>query len=372
VTIGQGIADTPAGRKLNFSDFLFEVPDTHARPATSRAKMRVDGSVSAAAEVLASDRLSDLSATMVDPNSSKGTFSATVNLGMPVKGEMTKADTTYAFTADVTGFAADKLVMSQKLEANTLKVVANNQSMQVKGDVKINGQAATLDYRKPADGDADIKLQATLDDASRARLGLDLGSAVSGTVPVKLVGKIGSGDRDSRMGVEADLTALKLDNILPGWVKVPGKSSRAVFNVVPKAQSTRFEDIVIEGGPKVYDPIGKRYLQLRMVIPKGTPQDEVGNLLYKQLIIDMILGKSDFAALNAKLKDEAAAREVTGMLDEFLTNINTPIDVVQKHGALIRKYYMTNTDFVDNGGHAFGADLNDRDKKALTAYLATF
>ena len=248
VTIGQGIADTPAGRKLNFSDFLFEVPDTHARPATSRAKMRVDGSVSAAAEVLASDRLSDLSATMVDPNSSKGTFSATVNLGMPVKGEMTKADTTYAFTADVTGFAADKLVMSQKLEANTLKVVANNQSMQVKGDVKINGQAATLDYRKPADGDADIKLQATLDDASRARLGLDLGSAVSGTVPVKLVGKIGSGDRDSRMGVEADLTALKLDNILPGWVKVPGKSSRAVFNVVPKAQSTRFEDIVIDGG----------------------------------------------------------------------------------------------------------------------------
>jgi hypothetical protein len=41
---------------------------------------------------------------------------------------------------------------------------------------------------------------------------------------------------------------LKLDNILPGWVKLPGKSSRATFNVVSKAQSTRFEDIVIDGG----------------------------------------------------------------------------------------------------------------------------
>jgi Protein of unknown function len=248
VTIGQGVADTPAGRKLNFSDFAFDVPDTHQRPAASRAKMRIDGPVAAAAEVLASDRLSDLSTTMVDPNSSKGTFSANVNLGMPVKGELTKADTTYAVTADLTGFAADKLVMSQKLEANTLKLVANNQSMQVKGDVKINGQAATLDYRKPADGDADIKVQATLDDASRAKLGLDLGPAVSGNIPVKLVGKIGSGDRDSRVGVEADLTALKLDNILPGWVKVPGKSGKATFNVVPKGQSTRFEDIVVEGG----------------------------------------------------------------------------------------------------------------------------
>jgi hypothetical protein len=248
VTIGQGVADTPAGRKLNFSDFVFEVPDTHQKPAPARVKTRIEGPVAAAAEVLASDRLSDLSGTLIDPNTSKGNFSAIINLGMPVKGEMTKADTTYAVTADLSGFSADKLVMSQKLEANTLKVVANNQGYQVKGDVKINGQQCSLDYRKPTEGDADVKLQATLDDASRARLGLDLGPAVSGAIPIKLVGKIGGGDRDSRMGIEADLTALKLDNILPGWVKLPGKSSRATFNVASKAQSTRFEDIVIDGG----------------------------------------------------------------------------------------------------------------------------
>jgi len=248
VTIGQGVADTPAGRKLTLSDFVFEVPDMATKPPPARVKVRVDGPVPAAAEVLASDRLSDLSSTPIDPNTSKGNFSATVTLGMPVIGELTKADTTYAVSADLNGFSADKLVMNQKLEANALKIVASNQGYQVKGDVKINGQSATLDYRKPADGDADIKLVATLDDASRARLGLDLGSAVSGALPIKLIGKISGGDRDSRMGIEADLTSLKLDNILPGWVKVPGKSSKATFIVVPKAQSTRFEDIVIDGG----------------------------------------------------------------------------------------------------------------------------
>src|SRR5260370_9071503 len=99
--------------------------------------------------------------------------------------------------------------------------------MPVKGEVKNTGHAATLDYRKPADGDADIKLQATLDDASRARLGLDLGSAVSGTVPVKLIGKIGSGDRHTPLGVGADLPPLKPNHSLPGWGKVPGQSSPA-------------------------------------------------------------------------------------------------------------------------------------------------
>jgi hypothetical protein len=245
VTIGQAASDTPSGRKLNISDFSFEVPDMAPKPALAKVKFRIDGPVPAAAEILASDRLSEFSGTLIDPNSSKGTVSAVITLGLPIKRELTKADTTYSVTADLGGFAADKLVMNQKLEATTLKVVANNSGYQVKGDVKINGQPASLDYRKPAEGDADIKLLATLDDASRARLGMDLGPAVSGALPLKLTGKIGT---DSRLGIEADLTALKLDNILPGWVKLPGKTSRAVFNVVQKPQSTRFEDIVIDGG----------------------------------------------------------------------------------------------------------------------------
>lgn len=249
VTIGQGIADTPAGRKINISDFTFEVPDMAPKPSPAKVKFRIDCPVPAAAEILASDRLSDVSGPPIDPNASKGNVTATIMLGLPVKGALTKADTSYTVTADLGGIAIDKLVMNQKLEASTLKVVANNQGYQVKGDVKINGQPASLDYRKPAEGDADIKLQATLDDASRARLGLDLGPAVSGAIPVKVIGKIAAtSDHDSKIGIEADLTALKLDNILPGWVKVPGKSGKATFNVVQKPQSTRFEDIVVEGG----------------------------------------------------------------------------------------------------------------------------
>ncbi|MET3845873.1 DUF3971 domain-containing protein [Bradyrhizobium sp. OAE829] len=246
VNIGQGIADTPAGRKVTISDFVFEVPDMAPKPSPAKVKFRIDATIPAAAEILASDRLSDVSATFVDPNASKGNVTATVMLGMPVKGVLTKADTTYSVTADLGGVSIDKLVMNQKLEANTLKVVANNNGYQVRGDVKINGQAASLDYRKPNEGDADIKLSATLDDASRARLGLDLGPAVSGAIPIKLIGKIG--ENDSRVGIEADLTALRLDNILPGWVKVPGRSGKATFSVVKKEQSTLFQDIVVDGG----------------------------------------------------------------------------------------------------------------------------
>ena len=59
VTIGQAIADTPTGRKLTISDFSFEVPDMHPKPPPSRVKLKIDGPVPAAAEIMASDRLSD-------------------------------------------------------------------------------------------------------------------------------------------------------------------------------------------------------------------------------------------------------------------------------------------------------------------------
>jgi hypothetical protein len=247
VTIGQAGIDTPGGRKLALSDIVFEVPDMVPKPSPAKVRFKIDGPVPAVAEILASDRLNEFTGNLIDPNSSKGNVSALVALGLPIKRELTKTDTSYSINADLAGFSGDKMVMGQKLEASALKVIANNQGYQVKGDVKINGQTASLDYRKPSDGDADVRLQATLDDASRARLGFDLGPSVSGALPIKLVGKIGSGDRDSKMGIEADLTAMKLDNVLPGWVKLPGKTGRAVFNVVQKGPSTRFEDIMIEG-----------------------------------------------------------------------------------------------------------------------------
>src|SRR5207237_10280055 len=116
----------------------------------------------------------------------------------------------------------------------------------VNGDARINRQPASLDSRMHNEGEAESRQPATVNGASRAGLGIDLGPAVSGSMPTKVIGKIG--DNDSRVGIEADLTSLRLDNILPGWVKVPGKSGKATFSVVKKEQSTLFQDIVVEGG----------------------------------------------------------------------------------------------------------------------------
>ncbi|MGP0090624.1 MAG: hypothetical protein ACLPKB_11800 [Xanthobacteraceae bacterium] len=249
VKLGRGSINLPSGRKLTMSGGTFEVPDNLLRPIASRTRFRLEGPVPAAAELLAMDFLRDsASATPVDPATSRGTFSAQVALGIPLGDELPKgAPVDYGVTIDLSNFAADKMVMGQKIEAQALKVLATSKGFEMKGDAKINGSPAVLDYHKANGEDADVRIQANLDDAARKRLGFDLGAAVAGPISTKVTGRLAA-NGENRFAIEADLTQAKIDNLLPGWQKAAGKSARANFTMVSKSQSTtRIDDLVIDG-----------------------------------------------------------------------------------------------------------------------------
>ncbi len=60
------------GDKLVLSSGLFEVPDTAPHEPPARVHFKLDGSVPAAAELLAMDRLREVSHTPFDPATSHG------------------------------------------------------------------------------------------------------------------------------------------------------------------------------------------------------------------------------------------------------------------------------------------------------------
>jgi hypothetical protein len=248
INIGRGNVEVSPGRKLSITNGVFEVPDTFPKAPPAKVRFRLDGSVPAAAELLLLDRLRDYSGAPLDPATSRGTLTAQVTLGMPLKADLAPGSSTYAVAMDVTNFGAERMVMGHKVEAATLKVNANNNGYWIRGDVKINGVAANLDYRKPRDApDADVRLTTTLDESARSKLGFELAGYLSGPIAIKLNGRMQAQDVDSKFHIEADLTQAKIDNLLPGWSKPTGKWGRATFTLVNKAPNTRFEDLVVEG-----------------------------------------------------------------------------------------------------------------------------
>lgn len=248
ISVGRGTVELASGRKLTLTNGVFEIPDTLPQSPPARVRFRIDGSVQAAAELLALDKLRDTSGSLVDPTTSRGTVSGQVTMGLPIARDPAPGSTTYNVNLDLANFGADRMIMGQKLEAQALRVVATNQGYQIKGDVKINGTPAVLEYRKPkGEGEAEVRIAATLDEAARNRMGFDTGSMITGPVPMKFAGRV-AGDKDARFAVEADLTPAKIDNLLPGWTKPAGKAARASFTVTNKPQSTRFDDLVVDGG----------------------------------------------------------------------------------------------------------------------------
>ena len=146
---------------------------------------------------------------------------------MPLRPDLPPGSTDYDITVDLANFSADKMVFGHKVEAQALRVTANNNIYEIKGDVRVAGAPADVEYRKlKGEPDAEVRLQATLDEATRARLGVDLGSMLTGALPMRLTGRVGNDERDARFNVEADLTATKIDNLLPGWVKPAGRPAR--------------------------------------------------------------------------------------------------------------------------------------------------
>ena len=128
-------------------------------------------------------------------------------------------------------------------------MTATGDGYQIKGDAKINGTSATIDLRKQkGDADAELHLQSILDEAARRRLGLDLGSAVTGAIPVKVDRqRSASNGADEGLSVEADLTPVKVDNLLPGWVKPAGRPARATYTMVKTGKTVRLDDMSIDG-----------------------------------------------------------------------------------------------------------------------------
>ncbi len=248
VNLGRGTVEVTPGRKLNIATGVFEVPDTHRKPALARVRFRIDGTMPAAAALLASDALRDKFGIALDPASSRGTIAAQVTVNLPLGREFAEDAATYSITADLTNFAADKMLLGEKVEAQSLRVTASGDGYQITGDAKVNGTPTTIDLsRKKGDAAAELRLDAMIDDAARRRLGIDFGDTVIGTIPIKATTKINDDGKDAPMNVSADLTPVKIDNLFPGWVKPAGKPAHATYTLVKTARTTRFDDLTVAG-----------------------------------------------------------------------------------------------------------------------------
>ncbi|QRG05593.1 hypothetical protein EZH22_21385 [Xanthobacter dioxanivorans] len=207
--------------------------------------MKFDGPADAAIEVLGMEPLKGPTGTAFDPSTTRGKFSALLQVNILFRKVGRPEDFDYSLEATLTDFGVDKVFKGQRMEGATVKAFASPSGIVLRGDGKLAGAPVAFEYEKRKDAaDSDIRISATLDDAARGRLGVDL-PGVSGPVGVRMVGT--TNNKDTRATIETDLTQARIADLIPGLSKPAGKPMKARFVVNDKGNTIRLDDMVMDG-----------------------------------------------------------------------------------------------------------------------------
>jgi hypothetical protein len=142
---------------------------------------------------------------------------------------------------------------------------------------------------------------------------------------------------------------------------------------IPKVTGFNTE-VTIRLFPKLGDNQLERFVDTAIRFPVGTPAARIGNFRHKELAEDLVTARVDFGKLKAKYaarhgaeKGEQVAKTILDKGNELLMKPGSVLEA----GAELREIYSNSLAVIENDGHRFGEDLSEKEKDALTAFLAT-
>ncbi len=133
-------------------------------------------------------------------------------------------------------------------------------------------------------------------------------------------------------------------------------------------------DVVIRLFPKVSEGKLERFIDSTIVFPKGTPSARIGNFRHKEFAGDLVLSRVDFGKLESKYVGRYGpeqGKHVANMIRDRAKDLVKNPAFLLKIGAELREIYSNSLMLREDAGHRFGEDLSEKEKNALTAFLAT-
>jgi len=244
-TVANAEIDTGGGRVLTMPEGNFRIPDTGVQPAPAIVEGKVISSVEAIGELLSYDGLKPYASIPLDPATLHGQADGALEIDMKLGPDTTPADTAIKINASVTGFSAERLIGSEKLDAATLNVNVDPSGLRTSGQGMMFGTPVTIAMEKQKDKPAEASIALTLDDATRARQGFGSIPGLSGPIGTKITAPIGTGEKP-RARVELDLSETSIE--APGISKPPGRPGKVTFALAVNERGSTIDQIVFDAG----------------------------------------------------------------------------------------------------------------------------
>lgn len=255
-TMDRGFVAQGSGDALTVSGVRFDVPDMGNPRQPASVTFRAEGAVGPALALLASGSVGpNPLPPQLDVSKVTGKISADVRVGFDLDHDIggSTPPPDVRVTADITDVTVANLFAGKSFEKGAVKVVADGGKTDVSGKGRIGGAGVTMTMVETPETQTsprkrELKALLTADAGDLTRLGFDVPGALKGELPIEA--SLSLDAPGGPIALSADLKAVGIDGVVPGFRKPAGQAGRLSFSVDKSADRTSIKNFSLESGDR--------------------------------------------------------------------------------------------------------------------------
>ncbi|MEM8687956.1 MAG: DUF3971 domain-containing protein [Pseudomonadota bacterium] len=193
-------------------------------------KVKLRGALGTFLDLADREPLRFVSESGLDPKGARSNVAMSLRVQLPLMSNRPKGSTKVSADVELAGLTIPDAARGMPLTDGNLRLNISNDGVSGRGPVKLAGVPAKLEWARWLAPQArqQLKLETTLNDAQRRKLGIDLSKFMSGPIGFSLQGQ-SQGAEVTKVNVTANLskTRMRLDAI--HWRHTSSKGARATF-----------------------------------------------------------------------------------------------------------------------------------------------
>lgn len=237
VSVPEAAMLLPSGKQIALKTIRLTSPDVRPEPSAGTLSFRAQAEAAQAIELLSSPGLTLIRSLDSERLKLQGKVETQLTLNFPLARDLDRSQIAYTGTAKLSDGKAQKVLGGYDVQGASVSVDLSNGAVEAKGDALVAGVPMRIGWHRILDATGDqqppLRINATLDNADRTQLGLDVNHMLHGEIPVDV--QILPGEGDPKVHLRADLSSAELILDAISWTKPPGRSAFAEFDIVPVA-----------------------------------------------------------------------------------------------------------------------------------------
>ena len=247
ITLESGQILLQPAKTLHLKGAEFIIANTAQKPAVLDMKIPFSGGIDAMLAFLSAPSLKSFVSLPSDIAITEGQVDAVAQVVMRMVAKPGPSDVQLDLRGDLRNVTVENIIKGEKLEGGQFQLLGRAGTTTLKGEARIGANPAQIELRAEPGKPVLVTLKTVLDDAARAKRGLDFRPILTGPVGVQVDVQFLKGQAPD-IDLDIDLTRAKIEGIVPGFIKKPGQVGRISFDYALKADRTILDDFTLDLG----------------------------------------------------------------------------------------------------------------------------